>query len=67
MLSWIQSNFANIIVCAVLAAVTALIVGGMIRNRRNGVSSCGCSGCTGCSGCVSGSACGKTGNGDARG
>lgn len=45
MLSWIAANFANIVICAVLIAITAAIIIHMIREKRKGKSSCGCADC----------------------
>lgn len=47
MLAWISENIATIIICAVLMAVVAAIIAGMIRDRKKGKSSCGC-GCSDC-------------------
>jgi len=48
MISFISENLATIIICAVLAAIIAIVAARIIKNRRNGSSSCGC-GCGGCS------------------
>ncbi len=50
MLLWIQNNWATVLISAALVAVIAAIVGSMVRARKNGKPSCGCS-CSGCSGC----------------
>lgn len=47
MLAWITENIATIIICAVLIAVVAAIITGMVRNRKKGKSACGC-GCAEC-------------------
>ncbi|MGN1408960.1 MAG: FeoB-associated Cys-rich membrane protein [Eubacteriales bacterium] len=47
MLTWISENIANIIICAVLIAIVAGIIVNMVRNKKNGKSSCGC-GCSTC-------------------
>lgn len=47
MLTWISGNIATIIICAVLIAVVAAVIGKMVRDKRKGKSSCGC-GCEGC-------------------
>ncbi len=55
-------TFGDIIVIAVLVLIIALIVRGMIRDKKKG-KCCGCSGCSGCpsKGACSGncSSCGK--------
>ena len=52
MLSWLQNNIATILISAALLAVIGAIVYGMIRAKKQGRSSCGCS-CAGCGGCCS--------------
>ncbi len=47
MLEWIASNIATILICAALIAIVAAVIAGMVRNRKKGVSSCGC-GCSDC-------------------
>jgi hypothetical protein len=44
---WLQNNIGNIIVSAILIAVVALIIRGMIRDKKAGKSSCGgnCASC----------------------
>lgn len=53
MLQWFSENLATIIVCAVLALVTVLIVVKLVRDRKSGKASCGgnCAGCQNCGGC----------------
>lgn len=53
MLQWFSENLATIIVCAVLALVTVLIVVKLVRDRKSGKASCGgsCAGCPNCGGC----------------
>lgn len=53
MLAWISENIATIIVCAVLIAIVALIIVRLIRNKKQGKTSCGC----GCSNCPSAGIC----------
>jgi len=43
----------TIIVAAVVVAIVALIIVKMVRDRKRGVSSCGC----GCDGCATASEC----------
>lgn len=50
MLAWLSQNLATIIICAVLIAVVAAIIVGMIRDKKKGKSACSC-GC-GCGGCA---------------
>ena len=47
MLTWISENIATILICAALIAIVAAIIGSMLRNKKQGKSSCGC-GCAGC-------------------
>lgn len=51
-MEWIMGNLATIIICLILAAVIGLIIYKMLKNRKNGKSSCGYS-CSCCpmSGC----------------
>lgn len=53
MITWLIENTATIIICAALIAVVAAIIIGMIKNKKNGKSSCGC----GCSSCPMSSSC----------
>lgn len=53
MLAWISENIATIIVCAVLVAIVALIIVRLIRNKKQGKTSCGC----GCANCPSAGIC----------
>ena len=48
MLGWLSANVGTIVVLAVLILIVALIIIGMVRNKKNGKSSCGCN-CQGCS------------------
>ena len=58
MLAWLSANLINIVLIAVIALITGLVIRGMIRNKKAGKSSCGenCSSCGVCSGC---SSCGR--------
>lgn len=47
MLSWIAENIYTIIICIVLIAIVTSVTVNIIRNMRNGKTSCGC-GCSGC-------------------
>lgn len=53
MLAWIMGNMATIVVSAVLLLAVAVIIAGMVRDKRKGKSSCGC----GCAGCAMHGAC----------
>lgn len=46
-IDWIASNAATIAVSAVLAAIVAAVIVKMIKDKKEGKSSCGC-GCEGC-------------------
>ena len=46
-MKWIIDNCVSLVVLAVVAAVVALIVIKMIRDKKQGKSSCSC-GCGGC-------------------
>lgn len=49
MLNWIGANIGTIIICAVLIAIVAAIIIGMIRKKKQGKSVvCGCGSCAGC-------------------
>ena len=49
MLSWIGANIGSILICLVLLAVVSLILRSLLRQKKQGESSCGC-GC-GCGDC----------------
>lgn len=47
MLTWISQNIGTIIICAVLIAIVAAIIVGMVRKKKQGKSAvcdCGCCG-----------------------
>ncbi|MGN0721535.1 MAG: FeoB-associated Cys-rich membrane protein [Anaerovoracaceae bacterium] len=49
MLNWISNNIGTIVIGAVVAAALAAAILRMIKNKKEGKSSCGCgSSCTGC-------------------
>ena len=50
-MAWIIENIGSIIVIAVLLAIAALIVWGLVRRKKRGKSSCNCGGCNGNCGC----------------
>lgn len=47
MLSWLAQNIVTVIICAVLIAIVSAIIVHLVKNKKNGKSSCGC-GCTDC-------------------
>lgn len=53
MLQWICENISTILVSLMLLAVVILIVRSMIRDKKQGKSSCGgnCASCGGCCAC----------------
>ncbi len=42
MLQWISANAGTLVLCILLLAVVALIVRSLLRQRKQGKSSCGC-------------------------
>ena len=44
---WLAENWANILISGVLVLIVTLIVVGMIKKKKKGLTSCGCS-CSGC-------------------
>lgn len=42
MINWLRINAGTILICLVLATAVALIVRKLIREKREGKSSCGC-------------------------
>ncbi len=55
MFSWLAQNLATVIICAVLIAIVTAITFCMIRDKKQGKSSCGC----GCQSCAMNGACHK--------
>ena len=55
MSAWLSANFVNIALIAVIVLVVALLIRGMIRDRKAGKSPCGgsCASCGACGGCSS--------------
>lgn len=47
MLQWFSANAGTLVLCILLLAVVALIVRSLLRQRKQGKSSCGC-GCAHC-------------------
>ncbi|MBQ8825401.1 MAG: FeoB-associated Cys-rich membrane protein [Ruminococcus sp.] len=56
MLEWISQNLATIIISVIVIAVVATIIIKMMRDKKNGKTSCGC----GCDNCPSSSMCHKS-------
>ena len=53
MTTFLMENLATILISLALTAVVAVIIRGMVRNRKTGKTSCGC----GCSNCPSSGVC----------
>lgn len=53
MLTWISANIGTIIISLVLLAVVGSIIAVMIKDKKKGKSSCGCS----CGSCPMGGSC----------
>ncbi len=53
MLQWIQTNLGTMLICAVLIVIVALVVRSLVRQKRQGKSSCGCN----CAHCAMHGAC----------
>lgn len=53
MLQWISANAGTLVLCILLLAVVALIVRSLLRQRKQGKSSCGCN----CAHCAMHSSC----------
>ncbi len=55
MLTWLSANLINIALAALIVLIVALLIRGMVRDRRAGKSACGgnCAGCGACGGCAS--------------
>ena len=54
MAEWLETNLANIVIGFLLICAVVLAVRRIIRNKRSGKCSCGCTSCEGCSGCSGG-------------
>ena len=50
-ISWISDNIGTIIICAVLLIIFALLILGLIRDKKKAAAKGGCTGC--CSSCSS--------------
>lgn len=55
MLGWLSANISTIVIGAVLLAIIVSIVYCLVKNKRQGKSSCGC----GCSTCALNGKCHK--------
>lgn len=56
MLEWLAENLVNIVLIAVIAGIVALLIRGMLRDKKAGKHVCGgncacCGGCSACNGC----------------
>ena len=53
MFAWLSANLINIVLIAVLVLIVALLIRGMIRDRKAGACACGgsCAACAACGGC----------------
>ena len=58
MLAWLSANWINLILIAVLTLIVALLIRGMVCDRKAGKRSCGCN-CASCGACGGCSACGS--------
>ena len=57
MMTWLAQNWINIALIAGITAIVALVIRSMIRGKKAGKPSCGCS-CGGCAGCsLNGASC----------
>ena len=56
MLQWISAHIGTILICLALAAIVILILRSLIRQKKQGKSSCGCN-CAHCAMHGSGSFC----------
>ncbi len=53
MITWITENLGTILITVALAAIVAGIVYSMIKNKKEGKSSCSCGGsCAHCNACA---------------
>lgn len=52
MLSFLAENWGTILVCAILIVCVALIIKKLVKDKKKGVSPCGCGGdCSKCHAC----------------
>ena len=54
MLHWISANLSTILISIALSAIVVLIIRGLVRQKKQGKSSCGgnCAGCAACGSCL---------------
>lgn len=52
MFTWLSANLVNLVIVAALALIVGFAIRSMIRDRKAGKSSCGCS-CASCGACGS--------------
>lgn len=55
MINWLIENLGTIIVSLILTVIIGLVIYSMVKNKKEGKSSCGCN----CSSCPAGGACHK--------
>ncbi len=55
MLAWLSANLWTVLIVLALILIAGGVIFSMIRNKKNGKSSCGC----GCSNCALHGECGK--------
>jgi hypothetical protein len=48
MLTWIAENLASILLLLVVAVIVFFIIKKKIKDRKQGMCSCGCEHCSGC-------------------
>lgn len=53
MMDWLRNNLGSMIVLLLLIVIVAVIIMRMVRNKKQGVTGCGCK----CSHCPMGEAC----------
>lgn len=53
MITWIMTNLGNIVVSLILIAIVTAVIFKLIKDKKNGVSSCGgnCKSCGMCASC----------------
>lgn len=54
-MTWLLNNISTIIICIILIAVVTAIIANMVKNKRQGKTSCGC----GCKSCAMRASCHK--------
>ncbi len=42
MLQWIEANLSTILICVALIVIVAMIIWHLVRQKKQGKSSCGC-------------------------